>query len=353
MKKEREGIEYMSNIILMSLGLEDKVLFRASRTNRDGVQSQDNPKASYALGLLYLHSYLESKGHIVRTFLMNEDSFVISRDKISHSILENMPDYIGIQILTQTRVNAFKMIEYLHDNYPNIKIIVGGIHATIMYDQIIRKYPFVIIIIGEGEITFSEIVDLISLPAGIAYWDGINVVKTPDRKLIDNLDVLPFPYHAKAINNKKTSASIISSRGCYSSCSFCCLNPNAKKMIRFRTAKNVVDEIEYIATQFPQITTIDFMDDSFTADNNRVIELCKEIIARKLNKFNYTCVARFKPFHEKMIPYMERAGFRIINFGLESGNEEILTRCHKNLKQKDIMNTLTKLKHSIIQYNVY
>ena len=337
----------------MTMGIEEEVLFRASIENKNGVQAQDSPQTSYALGLLYLHSHLELKGHSVRTILTNEDSFSVSKDKINRAISEEMPDYIGMQMLTQTRINVFRMIEYLHNNYPNIKIIVGGIHATIMYDQIIRKYPYIIITIGEGEITLSEIIDSSSMPDGVAYWNGVDVIKTPNRKLIENLDELPFPSHKQAINKGRTTATVISSRGCYSSCSFCCLNPYAKKTIRFRSSKNIVDEIEYILTEFPQITTIAFVDDSFTVNSNRVIDLCKEIIIRELNWLNYTCVAKFKPFHEKMIPYMESAGFKIINFGLESGNEEILTQCHKNLKQNDMINTLSKLKHSIIEYNVY
>lgn len=340
----------------MTMGLEEKILFRASLNNRSGIQPQDSSNSSYALGILYIFSYLESKGHDVRTVLTNEDSFSVSKDKINRAISEEMPDYIGIQILTQTRTNVFRMIEYLHDNYPNIKLIVGGIHATIMYDQIIRKYPHVVVTIGEGEITFSEIIDSSSMPDGVAYWDGVDVIKTPNRKLIKNLDELPFPSHKHAIdtkNEKRISANVISSRGCYSSCSFCCPNPNEKKIIRFRSIKNVVDEIEYIITEFPQITTISFIDDSFTAKNNRVIELCKEIISRKLNNLNYTCAARFKPLREEMITYMEMAGFKSISFGLESGNEEILTRCHKNIKQKDMINALNILKHSSIEYNVY
>lgn len=337
----------------MTMGLEKKVLLRASKTNRSGVQPQDSPNSSYALGILYLHSYLESRKHNVRSLLTNEDSFSVSKDKINHAISEEVPDYIGIQIITQTRTNAFRMIEYLHDKYPNIKLIIGGIHATIMYDQIIRKYPYIIIVIGEGEITFSEIIDLSSMPDGVAYWNGTDVIKTPNRDVIKNLDELPFPSHTQAITIRKTTASIISSRGCYFACSFCCLNPNVKRTIRFRSVKNVVDEIEYVITNFPHITTVAFVDDMFTADNNRVIELCKEIIARKLNRVDYTCAARFKPFHKEMISYMENAGFKAISFGLESGNKEILKRCHKNLKQKDMINTFNILKHSNIEYNLY
>lgn len=343
----------MSNIILMTLGLEEKILLRASITNKTGVQSQDSPNTSYTLGILYLHSYLESKGHHVRTLLTNEDLFSESMNKINSEISEKMPDYIGIQIITQTRINSFKMIEYLHENHPTIKIVLGGVHATIMYEQIIRKYPYVIIVRGEGEITFSEIIDLHSMPYGIAYWNGVDVINTPKRKNIENLDQLPFPSHIQAIDERKTTACVISSRGCYSSCSFCCLNHSTERGIRFRSVKNVVDEIEYIVTKFPHIKTIAFIDDSFTANNNRVIELCKEIIARNLNKINYTCAARFKPFNKKMVVWMEYAGFKTISFGMESGNEQILKRCHKNIKQIDMINTLNILKHSSIEYNLY
>ena len=252
------------------------------------------------------------------------------------------------------------MIEYIHKKYPQIKLVIGGIHSTIMYKQLIEKYLFLIAVLGEGEITFVELIEELSKKVpnlkkidGIAFSKNGIVARTKPRKLIGNLDILPFPEHELFFKNpKRYSGRLLTSRGCYFSCSFCCLNPEAKRIVRFRSPKNVVDEIEYMVKKFPQMTEIFIHDDSFFIDNKRVIEICEEIIRRKIKK-DFVCSGRFKPISKEMIEKLEQANFNRVLLGLESGDNGILKSCHKGITQDDVIKTFKLFSKSQINLKTF
>ncbi len=594
--------------------------FEKSKT-MTGEKFTMNESTAYSLGLGYLHSYLESKGHKVVTRSMN---YYEVQDAIAEIDMQfamgDAPDIVGLNTLTFNRMSSFKLIEHLHEKYPRVKIVMGGIHATICYDQILQKYPYIVIIRGEGELTFAELADEWRKPnpdlkniCGIAINEYGNVVLTSPRMLIEDLDTLPFPNHAYFQSNaKRNAANMMTSRGCearclsgdtlidttngkfkikdlvgqqplvltrdpvtkeclysrasivaktgeneqllhitfkegghidctpdhqfiifkngnqscstrefvteasnlkhgdsvraihytlqhgkyiviawgrnahalqhqlvmeailkrkltakeqihhidhnptnnieknllltnsadhfkhhpeisqrmkednpaynlphdffvelgklqrgkvrsmesrinyrnskmgeknpnykhgnrsgvYSrvpetnhvvqsvellqnkedtycmevpgydwfyandvlvhNCSFCCLNPTAGTVVRFRSVKNSVDEIEYIYKTFPNVKTIQFCDDTFTLRPGRVIEICDEIVRRGI-KLKFICQARAKPCTREMALAMDRAGFYMVTVGMETGDPEVLKRTHKNFTHADIL----------------
>jgi len=260
-----------------------------------------------------------------------------------HTMIEigfnEYPDIVGFNVLTMNRVNTFKAIEFMRVVYPQIKIVLGGIHATLMYEQILKKYPEVIIIRGEGEITFADLLknlDNLHNVDGIAFWENDRVVLNKNRELISDLDILPFPKHSLFFEGDRTTASILTSRGCPNNCSFCCLNPISKRTVRFRSKENVINEIKYLIDKFPKLKSVWIHDDSFFLDNLRVISICEDIIKYDLHKkVSFTCSGRFKPITQDMVNWLEKANFRTVMFGLESGSNRILARCNKHITQDD------------------
>jgi len=130
-------------------------------------------------------------------------------------------------------------------------------------------------------------------------------------------------------------------------CSFCCLNPESKKIVRFRSPKNVVDEMEYLVKKFPHINEIFIHDDSFFIHNKRVIEICKEIIRRKI-KINFVCSGRMRPISKEIVLYLEKAGFKRVLLGLKSGAREILESCGKGILPEDAIKTFNLFKGTSI-----
>ncbi len=183
--------------------------------------------------------------------------------------------------------------------------------------------------------------------AGLAYFRNGKVVKTMGRPLIQDLDILPFPKHEVFFTERRTGASILTSRGCPFRCSFCVLDAISQRRVRARSVANVIAEIEHLIAIAPQLETIWIHDDQFFMDNKRVIELCDEIVARKI-KLKFVCSARFKPISKELVDALERAGFIQVLFGLESGSPKILQMAHKGIKQADALKAISLFKDSKI-----
>lgn len=330
----------MPKILLISSSFEDISLVTASKNKAVGAKTTD--ESHYPLGLGYLHSYLEHDGNEVTTLFLNNHDFDYCLGQVHKTMAEFDPDIVGLQILTANRISSFKLIEFLQQTYPKTIILAGGIHATIMYEQIIKRYPKVTIIMGEGEKTLSEIAFLVknnqvdfSNIDGIAHWQDGAVRTTRPRALIENLDELPFPKHEIFLNEHRTVANILTSRGCPFNCSFCCLDILSQHKTRKRSVENVIAEIIWLKEKYPKLKSIWIHDDTFFIDNDRVIRFCDEIIRLNLG-LSFTCSGRVKPLSELMVHKLEQANFKKILFGLESGDNGILNTCHKAITQNDV-----------------
>jgi len=337
-------------VLLVSSNWEEISLCSSSLDRKLEVKCTD--ESHYPLGIAYLHSYLESKGHAIESLWLNNYSFEYGLSSITKAVHNFKPDVIGFQILTPNRVSSYRLIEFIHKTFPNITIVTGGIHTTIMYDQLLRKYPYIIAILGEGEITFYNMLQELSNTKpdltkinGIAYFLDGNVIQNPDRELIENLDVLPFPKHELFIYHQRETASIITSRGCPNRCSFCCLNTHNKRKVRVRSVENVIEEIEWLINTFPQLNSIWIHDDTFFLDTSRVIKFCDIIISKNL-AVNFTCSGRFKPVSIEMVKKLEQAHFTKILLGLESGDDIILKKCHKGISQNDVIHAVSLFAES-------
>ena len=314
-------------------------------------RNENNRNSAYSLGIAYLHAILEQANHEVRALYLNNIEYSSSDTEFFSEIEKFQPEIVGVQIFSMNRVATFSTIEKLHLLSPKTKIVLGGIHASVMYEQILRKFPYVVIVIGEGEVTILELVEAISgkrnlaKVKGIAYYSDGSVKVTPERALIEDLDSLPEPKHEVLFDNEptRTIGHIIASRGCPFDCTFCCLKIISKRRYRKRSVKNVLKEIKNIKAKYPRLLEIQFHDDTLLLDNKRVIELCKLIINENLN-LKFVCSARVKPVSHEMFRWMEKAGFYKIMFGLETGSPKLLESIHKQINKKDVLDLFKILK---------
>lgn len=330
------------NILLVSASFED-----------DARSKTININSHYPLGLAYLHAFLEKQGHTMHTLFLNDYAYTNCRKIFLKNVKMHTPDVVGFNIITQNRTSSFRLIRYIHKNYPTIRIVIGGIHTTVMHEQILRHFPYIIAVLGEGEITAKEVLEKINAGKSLRHVDGIayvlkrKIIKTKNRELIADLDTLPFPKHEVFFSEKRTIASMITSRGCPFHCSFCVLNAITRGYPRKRSVQNVIQEIEHLITRYPQLETIWFHDDQFFLINSRVIEFCNEIIRRNI-KLKFICSGRFKPISKEMVEALEKAGFMQVLLGLESGSPKILNLCHKFITHEDVINAMTLFKNSKI-----
>jgi len=310
-----------------------------------------NPNTAYSIGLAYIYSVLEKEGHEVKLLFLNNYNEDISEIKFFECYEKFKPEIVGFQIFSMNRISTFKAIEKLKIYSPYTRIIIGGIHTSVMYEQIIEKYPHLIAVIGEGEYTVSELIKAFESNAiletvdGIAFYKSGRVVQTKPRELIHDLDSIPFPKHEVFFDNEpnRTIGHIITSRGCPYDCSFCCLKVISKRKYRRRDINNVVLEIKYLKQKYSRLKHIQMHDDTFLLDNSRVIQFCKMVIDANL-ELTFECSARVKPISSEMFYWMERARFTKIMFGLETGSEKLLKSIHKNVYRNDVINLFETLK---------
>ncbi len=317
----------------------------------------DPSQSQYSLGLAYVAASLKDN-HDVDLLYLDDYSETEAEQKIKVFTRDKQPDVIGIQILTEKRISSYRLIEYLHDNHPGIKVVIGGIHATILYKQMLNKYPHIIVVVGEGDLTFAELADKlekgipIDAVKGIAFMRDGEIVTTEVRPLTD-LDTLPFPDQSPFLKGTgRKSACVLTARGCPNACSFCSLNPTAKRMTRYRSPENIVAELKDIVRDYPFIERIFFHDDAFLTDNKRIIRLCELIRENKL-PFTYRCQARFRPLSKEVIDALAQTGFERASFGLESGDPTVLKNCHKHTTPEDVIRAIDLFKNTSIDLDVF
>jgi len=304
------------------------------------------------LGLMYIQSYMKSQGYADVKLC---DFRSTSDKKAERIIREYRPDIVGISCLTSYRMNSLRLAEIVKKVNPKTTVVLGGIHATLMYEQILENFPAVdFAVLGEGEIAFYELTRAIeeghdiSKVAKIAYRGARNeiVVNSPG-ELIKNLDEIPFPcYDDIAVNDYPGdltfSGNIVSSRGCTFSCQFCSTSRFWGRRWRARSPANVVDEIKWLM-ETQGAKGFFFWDDIFTIDKKRVIEICKEMIDRRLG-IRWGMETRADCVSKEMFEWMKKAGCEKVMIGVESGSETILRNIDKGTSVSKVKRTLSWLK---------
>ena len=242
------------------------------------------------LGLLYLAATLLKNGFEVKVV----DGCLEGKDGVKKALESYRPAMVGITCLTPGRKKALEIAKLAKGLDPSVNIIMGGVHPTIMWKQMMEHYPYVdYIVLGEGEQTCLELAQgkEPSQVNGLVFRKNGKAIKTANRKNIADLDDLPFPawqlvdlkkYPARGTGvyrgidlSREPRVSVIFSRGCEGHCAFCSTWWIWKGW-RHRSAKHMVDEIELLYNE-QGIRHFCFADDSMTVDKQATIDLCDEI----------------------------------------------------------------------------
>ncbi len=315
----------------------------------------DNPP----LNLLYLAAPLEQQGkHDVEVLDANIMGYSMKRTAVV--ILEKKPDLIGIMAYQPLLAEAKLLAQEIRKTDKSIHIVVGGPQVDLYPEQILSWDEIDTVTLKDAEYVFSELVDAIANKkplnaiSGLGYKEEGKLIFTSEGSLCLDLDKLPFP-NRKLIPYKKYhtflcdapySTVLITSRGCPFQCKFCANSQRRDRNVHYRSVTNVVDEVEEILAL--DIRKIFFYDDSFCFSRNRVLEVCDEIIKRKLKKFTFSIKARVNPLDDEMLIRLKEAGCTTVGFGFETANSETLERMKKMITVEDCKRALQLCKkHNI------
>ncbi|MDD5216471.1 MAG: radical SAM protein [Candidatus Omnitrophica bacterium] len=311
------------------------------------------------VGLAYLASILKQKKAEVA--VVSSDAEEMGVEATTEKILSLSPDMVGISISTPTFNNAVKIIGGIQSKDGNIKIQVGGPHATLFPDELLNLgVDFVIR--GEGEVTMSELCDYFENNIALEKIDGLSYKAdgrnkhNPDRELIADLDSLPYPSwelfpihrYKSDFRKKEFTLPVLSSRGCPARCTFC-YKDIFGSMFRVRSPKNIVGEIEYLKSTF-HIEEFAIIDDSFTSIPKRAMEVCDLIVERKINlPWTLPAGIRVPTVSAELLQKLKTAGCYRAGLGIESGNQDILRSISKGITLEQVRRAVRLVKESGIE----
>ena len=277
-----------------------------------------------------------------------------------HRIIEGeKPDMIGLSVLSFNYPEAVEIARYIKKNF-DIKIIFGGIHVMLSPQEVIERGEVDIICTGEGEEVLHELLDN-SLNCkdikGIWYKENGKIIKNENRKLIEDLDVLPFPNFDdfeldRYFPMNHYHLPIMGSRGCPYNCTFCsnhALKKNLKgKYVRFRTPENIIKEIDLRIKQYYNIGMkfLYFFDDTFILNKNFVNNFCKRYRQKGFDKkIKWTANVRANLVTDDIIKTMKDAGCYEVRMGVESGNDYIRNDVYnRNMSKEQLQNSFKIIK---------
>ncbi len=297
-----------------------------------------------SFGLLQLGAYLESVG--VEVQIIDATALPSPWRDLGNTISTSKADVIGITCsATCLSPEAIQTISLSRRLSPTSIIVAGGSHFTLMAQTILRELRELdYIILGEGEIAFSQLLQDLSRGGkgrevkGVAYSDDGNVILSERHPPIPNLDSLPLPaYHLIDVGKEvyywhgmgRRAFGLSTSRGCGDRCAYCSESRFWEGVWRGRSGKKIMEEISYLNRQYGKTLFI-FNENTFNWSRKRVEEFLDELGKSGL-RIHFWFQSRIKDIlrDEDLIPEMRRLGLYEVMLGIESIQPDVLSRYEK------------------------
>jgi anaerobic magnesium-protoporphyrin IX monomethyl ester cyclase len=335
----------------------------------------DPKNASPPLGLAYIAAVLEPQRHTVKitdcvvegfateTEVGNRTVYGLSIRQLLQIIKEYRPDIIGISCMFSTLDSIVKdLSRRIKGEFPEITIVLGGTHATVLAEQLVREPSIDYVVRGEGEHAFPRLVEHLEQKRpvetvnNLTWLDNGEIHSTP-QEFIEDIDKLPLPArhllnmegyirigHLQGLTKKGTRATtLITSRGCPAKCVFCSIHAVWGNKFRAHSPEYVLNEMQQLRDKYG-IEHLVFEDDNMTLDRARAEAIFRGMVDRGFD-FSWTApngVALWT-LDAGLLTLMRESGCYWLSLGVESGDPKTLREIiHKPL-QIDKINYIVKV----------
>ena len=336
-----------------------------------GIQIQT---PSPSIGLAYLGAYLKKYNHSYTAIdacgeaLEQIHSSSLGSDiKIQgltvSQVIERIPSNTQIFGFSCLFSHAWPLVLNLASEirklFPNSLFVVGGEHPTAMSRQVLSSNLFDVVVLGEGEETFLELVEVFKTNkslhdvSGIAYLDqNLDYIETAPRKRVQDIDQLPYPdwdswsieqyiEHEQVTGiNLGRSMPILGSRGCPYTCTFCSTEEMWTRQYIMREGEKLVQEMDYMKNKY-RVTGFTFMDSTFIINRKKTLNFCNALIRKNLNiSYQLPAGTRCEAFDEELIHALEESGLKNFALAPESGSKMIRKAIKKQINIDSFMSTV-------------
>jgi radical SAM superfamily enzyme YgiQ (UPF0313 family) len=272
--------------------------------------------------------------------LLDASTLNIPPSGVVKRVIQEGPDFVGIPSAWGSIGFDIDLARELKDRLPSTKIVLWGPNVTVLPEIALSSGYIDYVILGEPEKPFLDIANG-RFAENIAYRLDDRFIEKK-RTLLEDLDWLPFPSRDLLPNERYIApyvprnpfTTILTSRGCpYSKCTFCPSNIWYMNRVRTRSVENVMREIDEIVNRF-KIYTLVFRDQSLTFQQDRLLRICDEIIQRHYS-ISWRCFSGVKDVNRRLLLAMKEAGCFQIDYGFESGSQEILDLSNKGISLEE------------------
>jgi len=297
----------------------------------------------YPIWLAYAAGIIEEDGHKVR--LVDSPACGWDMATVAEDVRKFKPEMIVSECNFQSMTNDQEVLNKIKSETETTSVIVGP--PTSQFPESILESGVDIVAKFEYDFTVRDLVMALENEKSLENVKGISfkrkgkVIHTQDREFTTSKELDMIPFVSKTYKNHLNMndyflghtlfpmVQIFTSRGCPNMCTFCSWPSTLMgRKYRVRSSENVVDELEYISKELPNVREIFIEDDTFTVNKKRILDICNEIKERQLG-ITWSCNSRANLDYESM-KAMKDAGCRLLDVGYESGNDQLL----KNMKKK-------------------
>ncbi|MGC9209351.1 MAG: B12-binding domain-containing radical SAM protein [Nitrososphaeria archaeon] len=301
---------------------------------------------------MYLAAYVRKFGFRPRILDLDVES--MSDEEVVRQVESASPRVVGMTAFTSTVKTAYRLLNRIKERVSNALTVIGGPHVTFMPEEALSNPGVDVVAIGEGEETLKEILEAqesgkdLSEVRGIAYRkDNGEIKMTPPRPYIANLDDIPFPArdlvdYERYRFNGVLEAPILTTRGCTFQCTYCSSSEMMGRRYRMRSVQNVIDEIKEVQERY-RVKDIEFIDDTFTLNMKRAIEVMKAIVTERLD-VRLSLSSRVNTINEEVMSYLRKGGTENIYYGIESGSQRVLNLMRKGIKLEQAVDAVSLAK---------
>lgn len=288
----------------------------------------------YYHGLGYLSAVLKQAGHETALLYMQQEA---AREAFLAEVASASAQLVAFSTTTHQHPYAVRWARWLKEARPDLTLVVGGTHPTLVPEDVVSEGCFDAVCVGEGEAALADLVE--RLEAGRDYADlagwwlqrNGEVIRNPLRPLLQDLDSLPFADRELFMYDEILRANggwvdMMSGRGCPYDCSYCC-NPGLKtrfrglgRYVRFRSVENVLAEVAALRQRYA-VQIINFQDDTFTLDRRWTLAFCAAY--RDACRLPFWINTRVERLDEEIVEALAAAGCQGVRIGVESGNERL------------------------------